>query len=107
MLDRITIDELRKLCEDKTIMFTDHARIRCQERGLRYSDLKAAVLSGEIIEQYPTDYPYPSCLVLGTSVAERQMHVVCGIGCGFLWFITAYYPDPAKWEPGFKTRKGN
>lgn len=107
MPDGITLDELRKLCKDETIQFTDHARLRCQERGLKYSDLKAAVLNGEIIEQYPTDYPFPSCLVLGASIAGHHIHVVCGIGGGLLWLITAYIPDPAKWAPDMKTRKEN
>ena len=25
-------------------------------------------MNGEIIEQYPDDYPYPSCLILGVSI---------------------------------------
>jgi hypothetical protein len=64
-------------------------------------------VNGEIIEQYPNDYPFPSCLVLGLSVHKKCLHVVCGIGDAELWLITAYYPNIDKWEEGFRVRKGN
>ncbi|MBM4121748.1 MAG: DUF4258 domain-containing protein [Nitrospira sp.] len=32
---------------------------------------------GEIIETYPEDSPYPSCLILGRTVTERPLHIVC------------------------------
>ena len=59
--------------------------------------------SGGIIEEYPQDYPYPSCLLL--HVLEKPLHVVCGAGDGQLWIITVYRPDPSQWETDFATRK--
>ncbi len=106
-MDGITIDILHKLCKDETILMTQHVYNRCREREIKYEDIKNAVLYGEIIEQYPDDYPYPSCLTLGTAVNGRYIHVVCGIGEGRLWIITAYDPNPEKWESNLKTRKGN
>lgn len=61
-----------------------------------------AIIGGEIIEEYPTDYPFPSCLMLGSN----RLHVVCGVGAGMLWIITAYRPTSDKWETDLKTRKG-
>lgn len=101
----ITIDTLRGLCKDETISMSQHAYNRCRERGIKYADLKAAILSGEIIEQYPDDYPYPSCLTLGAALNGQYIHVVCGTGAGRLWLITAYYPNPDKWMDDFKTRR--
>jgi hypothetical protein len=69
-------------------------------------DVVSAILSGEIIEQYPEDYPYPSCLVLGFTVNRQHLHVVCGTGNNELWLITAYYPDEQEWTEGFGMRKG-
>jgi len=86
---------------------TKHVYNRCRERGIRYSDIKNAILNSEIIEQYPDDFPYPSCLTLGASIQGSFIHVVCGVGEGKLWIVTAYYPSPEKWESDFKTRKGN
>lgn len=101
----LTIDQLHNLCNDETIVMTQHVVHRCGERGINYEDIKRAILTGEIIEQYPDDYPHPSCLVLGVTVRESLIHIVCGFAADSLWIITAYYPDENKWETGFKTRK--
>lgn len=101
----ITIEELRKLCTDETIAFTQHLQVRMHQRGIHYADVLAVIETGKIIEQYPTDYPYPSCLVLGAAVDKKSIHVVCGVGASRLWVITTYYPSAEKWEPDGKTRK--
>lgn len=100
MLD---IQEVRALCRDETIMMTQHVVKRCQERGISYDGIKAAITSGEIIEQYPDDYPYPSCLILGNA----PLHVVVGVGQAMLWVITAYKPETDKWAADYRTRKVN
>jgi hypothetical protein len=64
-----------------------------------------SLLHGEIIEEYPNDYPHPSCLVLGLNPAGKAPHIVCGISEDTLWLITAYSPNPAEWSADFKTRK--
>ncbi len=103
----LNISELRKLCILKNIEITLHAAKRLEQRGISINDVISCILHGEIIEQYPTDYPYPSCLVLGVSVNNSFMHVVVGSNLETLWIITAYYPSPDTWEPDLKTRKEN
>ena len=65
-----------------------------------------AVYNGKIIEEYPDDYPYPSCLILGTTFNKRFLHVVTGITDAKLWIITVYEPNPDKWNNDFTMRKG-
>lgn len=96
----LQMDEIRALCTDETTVLTEHLLLRMRERGIRYGDIISALATGDIIEQYETDYPFPSCLVLGNS-----LHVVCSIGVGMLYIITAYYPSPEKWEADGRTRK--
>lgn len=50
-------------------------------------------MNGEIIEQYPDDYPYPSCLILGMSIEDKYLHVVIGNHESDLFLITAYFPS--------------
>lgn len=99
------IIDLRKLCEDDRIRWTDHVMKRLLLRGIPQGDVVRAIQNGEIIEQYPDDYPYPSCLLLGTDAGGKPLHAVCGQGPGELWIITAYHPDPIEWEADLKTRK--
>lgn len=100
------IEELQNLCEKKeSVRWTLHSLERLLRRGISQSDVIQAIRSGEIIEQYPDDYPYPSCLLIGTTGTGETVHVVCGRGDGELWVITAYHPDTDKWEADLKTRK--
>lgn len=103
----IKIEELRTLCNRRAIKWTTHIMARLQERGINPSDIKNCIQTGEIIEQYPNDYPYPSCLILGYHVSDKWIHAVIGLGNCFIWLITAYYPNPEKWESDLRTRKEN
>ncbi len=71
------------------------------QRGIGRGEVQAGLLCGEIIEEYPQDYPYPSCLIL----AAGPLHIVCGVTDTALWIVTAYRPSLTEWEPDFKTRK--
>ena len=97
----------RKLCIPKNIRITLHAAKRLEQRRIFLKDVIACIMNGEIIEQYPDDYPYPSCLILGMSIEDKYLHVVIGNHESDLFLITAYFPSFDKWESDFKTRKEN
>lgn len=101
----LDILELRKLCIPKNIRITLHAAKRLEQRRIFLKDVIACIMNGEIIEQYPDDYPYPSCLILGMSIEDKYLHVVIGNHESDLFLITAYFPSFDKWESDFKTRK--
>jgi len=103
----LNIEALRALCESNAVKWTAHVLARLQERGIAPNDVRHCIKTGRIIEQYPDDYPFPSCLVLGCSKAALTLHAVVGVGQGYLWLITAYYPDPEKWNADFSLRRGN
>lgn len=107
MAEELDINELRKICIPENIEITLHAAKRLEQRGILLSDVISCIQKGEIIEQYPDDYPCPSCLILGISVKKKYIHVVIGSDLETIWIITAYYPDSNKWEHDFKTRKEN
>lgn len=104
-MGELRIERLKELCAAGQTIWTEHTMKRIMERRISRADVKACIMSGEIIEQYPDDYPYPSCLVFGCSVEGRALHVVAGEGDGSLWIITAYWPDPLKWDDTLKIRK--
>lgn len=99
------ITDLQKLCAVDAIRWTDHVMKRLLLRGISQADVLQAIHSGEIIEDYPNDYPYPSCLLLGTDASGKALHVCCGQGPSEVWMITSYHPDPDEWEADLKTRK--
>ena len=101
----IDIEDLRKMCARGAIRWTEHMAKRMLGRGISRNQVENAIQFGEIIEQYPNDYPYPSCLIMGHDKDGIPIHVVCGLGTEAIWMVTAYYPDPMEWEEGLKTRR--
>ena len=99
------IEKIKKRCNDDFIELTSHCLLRLQQRNIRYTEIKEAVRNGEIIEEYPDDYPYPSCLILGYTNDKKALHVVAGLGETKLWLITVYEPDISQWSNDYKNRK--
>ena len=95
----------KKLCHDETIVMTRHARQRLVERNITLDDIEQTILSGKIIEEYPNDTPFPSCLILGQTANHAPLHVVASNDSEFLYLITAYRPDLQKWSEDFSIRK--
>lgn len=76
------------------------------ERKISETDVLEVLATGKVIEDYPTDQPYPSYLKLGF-VKSRPLHVVTAEATdeATTVIITVYEPDLARWEPGFEKRK--
>ena len=96
--------QFRALNRPEAIIVTQHSRKRFAERGIKLQDVCEAISTGEIIEEYPDDFPCPSCLILGKSNG-MNLHVCASINEGFIYIITSYVPDPTKWEADLKTRR--
>ncbi len=99
------IENVQKLCIDRKIKWSAHSLSRIQERGLSRKDVLDCIMSGEIIEDYPEDFPHPSCLILGYTGASKAIHSVVGTDGEYLYIITAYIPNMDKFEKDLKTRK--
>ncbi len=103
----LNLKDMQKICVPENIILTMHAAKRIEQRGILLRDIIACIMTGEIIEQYADDYPYPSCLVLGNHCSDKPLHTVVGTDGNYLWIITAYYPSSQKWLEDLKTRKEN
>ncbi len=62
----MNIKDFRLLCSDNTIQVTANALQRCRDRNISIDDIERCIIFGEIIEEYPDDYPYPSALICET-----------------------------------------
>ena len=99
------MDLIRSLCKDDTIFTTKHFLDRLEKREISYDDVLTVILNGEVIEDYPSAYPYPCILMLGCTNGNKPLHVVLGTDGTYLWLITTYYPTLDKWNNDFKTRR--
>ena len=86
------------------IRITDHADEEAVADGISIEQILNTVFSGEIIEQYPNDKPYPSCLIYSDS--EGPLHSVWPYNETNSWavLITVYRPDAQRWI-NWRTRK--
>lgn len=86
-------------------IYRTHAIERMFQRDVNEEDVEYVVKNGEIIENYPDDYPYPSCLVLGY-FNNRALHVVYARDeADNAIVITVYEPTTEKWVEDLKTRR--
>ena len=104
-MDELKLEDIQRLCQANAIYWTEHVGQRLIKRQISPQEVITALMNGQIIEQYPTDYPFPSCLVFAIIDNGRPLHVVCSIGNEQLFIITAYQPDPAVWDDTFTIRK--
>jgi hypothetical protein len=65
--------------------------------------LKRIYWGREIIEEYPDDKYFPSCLIYGKTWKGRDLHVQISLP-PLVVVITTYEPDPEEWI-GFKIRR--
>jgi hypothetical protein len=103
------LKEIQNCFRSERILFTKHARdeMEGEEFGeIREKEVFETVQSGKVIETYPNDEPYPSCLIYGRTFEERPLHVLCAYTKEeeTAIIITAYQPDPDRWID-FERRK--
>lgn len=102
---KIEIEKLRQYVAEDKIFATNHAAERFRERGISVGDIRNALIGGEIIEQYPNCYQYPSCLILGNNLCGEKIHAVLSDEGSASRIITAYFPDADKWSEDFRVRR--
>ncbi len=78
-----------------------------RQRKISVDEVKQALLAGRIIEDYPSDRPLPSGLLLGYTETGKIVHVVVAIDEDYpmLWLITVYEPNLIEWNEGFEYRR--
>jgi len=99
------IEKIQKRVKAGNYRFTIHAFERCVERGISPEQVKSAILSGEIIEDYPDDKYGPSCLIYGVTRERKILHVQCSMEP--VWIVTSYDPTlhPEEWDREYKRRR--
>ncbi|MCL4498694.1 MAG: DUF4258 domain-containing protein [Chloroflexi bacterium] len=91
---------------NERLIFRIHAVRRMVERRISEDAIRHVLETGEVIENYPDDKPFPSSLQMGW-YESRAIHVVVARDDveQKAIIITAYEPDVAQWQPDFKRRK--
>ncbi|MEO6860736.1 MAG: DUF4258 domain-containing protein [Microcoleus sp.] len=99
------IEEIRNKIVQSQFEFSQHALNQSIVRQIGVQELREAIASGEIIEDYPDDKYGPSCVILGFTLAARPLHIQCSYPSRpLIKIITLYEPSPELWM-NFKVRR--
>ena len=104
------IEEIQNCFKLEKILFSKHAKTEMDNDefgNIIEHEVVEVVLNGKIIEDYPEDEPYPSCLIYGKTEKDRPLHVVCAYSKEdeLTIIVTVYHPDPEKWIDNEERRK--
>jgi len=88
------------------LLFRVHAVQRMFERHVSVKNALGAIKAGETIEDYSSEMPEPSRLILGFQ-GKRPFHVVASENpeTNVTTIITVYIPDPNRWTKDSKNRR--
>ncbi len=102
----MNLSMLQRAVREGRIQWRQHALQRMIERDISRDRVCAAILNGEIIEDYSADRPFPSVLLLAF-VEGGPLHVVVALdpGAEYAYIITAYEPRADRFGPDFRTRR--
>ena len=86
--------------------FRVHAIQRMFERRVSAKNVLKALQAADVIEDYSSEMPEPSFLILGFQ-GKRPFHLVTSESpaANATTIITVYIPDPDKWNEDFKSRR--
>lgn len=101
------INDIIEAIRANRVRISDHADEEAQADQLKFDEIYFSVLHGEIIEDYPDDKPYPSCLIYGQTFSSDPIHSVWAYNEQNQWavLITVYRPDPNRWINWRERRK--
>jgi hypothetical protein len=95
---------LKQAFRENAYLLTAHASDRAAKRRIPSPEIEQAIVSGEVIEDYPDDKYGPSCLILGYTQSKRALHIQVSYPPS-VKVITVYEPSSDEWEADFRTRK--
>ena len=104
----VTLKKIKRLAVSGDVRVSDHGYDELANYGLTAREIVSGVENGILVEDYP-DYPKgASVLVLQTDKDGQPVHAVWGIPKGHerpAVLVTAYRPDPDRWNDNFMKRK--
>lgn len=98
--------EIRRKFAEEQFEFSKHAVDQSILRQIRVQEIREAIKNGQVIEDYLEDKYGPSCLIFGSTQAQRPIHIQCSYPSrSLVKIITVYEPNPQRWSNDFTQRR--
>lgn len=96
------LEKIKECMRLERLFYTKHAKdeMESEELGeIKEDEVFEAIIRGNIIEDYPDDEPYPSCLIFGRTSRNRLIHAVCAYSADddTVIMVTVYEPHTVRW----------
>ncbi|NJL19712.1 MAG: DUF4258 domain-containing protein [Leptolyngbyaceae cyanobacterium SM1_3_5] len=110
------IEEIRQKIAADEFEFSKHAVDQSILRGIQVQEVREAIATGQVIEDYPEDKYGASCLICGVTEGDtvpgalrgRPLHIQCSYPSRpLIKIITLYEPDPNRWSNNFTERRSS
>lgn len=99
------IQDIQSKVQQGQFEFSKHAVDQSILRRISVKEMREAIASSQVIEDYPDDKYGPSCLVFGLTETNRPLHIQCSHPSRpLIKIITLYEPGPDEWVD-FKVRR--
>jgi len=100
-------DKLRRLVSQGKVRVSEHGYDELADDGLSAREAIAGLAAGIVIVEYPDFAKGPCALFLQEDAKGSPVHVVWGIPKDYdepVVLVTAYRPDPKRWDRTFRKR---
>ncbi len=99
----VDLNKIKGKIKKSEYIYTHHSEVERRADELTFYQIEEALLTGEILEEYPDTGRGESCLILG--FAENiPIHIVCGFRGDKIAIITVYVPGPPKFKDPWTRR---
>lgn len=102
-----TLERVRMLVQQDKFRASLHAVQELVDDGLLIEPIIRSIFGAIVVEDYPAYHKGPAVLVLQSDEYGEPIHLVWGIPKGEsepAVLITAYRPDPQRWDASFTRR---
>ena len=100
------IEDIRKAFKNKRYEYSLHAVDQSVLKYISRIEILEAIAKGKIIEDYPDDKYWPSCLVFGITELNRPLHIQRSYPSRpKVKIVTVYEPSPEEWDNYEKRRR--
>ena len=104
------INKIRESFNIDRVYYTYHAKFEMENEefgSILDREVYETIQTGEVIEEYLKDRPYPGFLIFGKTNVDRPLHIVCSYNEEekTAIVITVYQPNPDLWIDYEKRRK--
>jgi hypothetical protein len=103
-MSQFDIAALRKAVRESRYLITQHAQQRMGLRKITHGNIQHVVLTGDVIEEYPANRPYPKALFMA-HVDGEPVYVSCAFDGNRAYIITVHRYDVERWLDPWTRRK--